>query len=294
MARIVFITICDKGALGVRYISSLLKKQGHTTSIVYFKEYNQEKKSIIPGPLLKSYKGIEQIWHEGISDDGEEMIFAYPPKITEKEMSLLGDIVREQNPDLIGISLSSSYLPVADVITEQLKKEFQVPILWGGAGPTTNPNSMIQFCDILAIGEAEYAIVELVEKIETKKDYKHISNLWVKENGIVIKNPTNPLILDLDALEYPDFSFENKFLITKDTLVRECREINNFAGTYTIMTARGCPFSCSFCINDYYRKLFKVGKAQWLGARESIRGPVLVTKLVQNSSKSVRKYSWKK
>ncbi len=257
MAKVIFITICDKGALGIRYISSLLKKEGHETSIIYFKEYNQTKKKEIESALTHKYKDVQQVWHEGISDEGDEMVFAYPPEVTEKELEILSKLVKEQKPDIIGISLSSSYLPIADVITTRLKKEFQGPVLWGGAGPSTNPEKMISFCDILAIGEAEYAIVELVNKIEKGEDYSKISNLWVKTSREVVKNATNPLILDLDALPFPDFSFENKFLIKNNMLIRNCKEINNFQGVYTIMTARGCPFSCSFCINDYYRKLYK-------------------------------------
>lgn len=257
MAKIVFITICDKGALGVRYISSLLKKNGHQTAIIFFKEYNQIKKEEIQKELLTTYKNVEHIWHEGISDEGEDMIFAYPPEVSKKEIELLCELLKEQNPNLVGISLSSSYLPIADMVTEAVKKQLNVPVLWGGAGPTTNPEQMMQFCDILALGEAEYAIVELIKKLENSEDYTKISNLWIKKNGQITKNPTNPLILDLDALPFPDFSYENKFFISNNTLVRECKEINNFPGTYTIMTARGCPFSCSFCINDYYRKLYK-------------------------------------
>lgn len=256
MAKILFITLCDKGALGIRYISSLLQKEDHETAIVYFKEYNQTKKTNVK-KLSTSYNGVKQIWHEGVNHDGEEMIFAYPPEITEKELELLCELIREQKPILIGISLATSYFPLADQITTAIKKEFSAPILWGGVGPTTNPEQMIQFCDILAIGEAEYAITELVRKLVKREDYSHISNLWINTGKKVIKNPTNPLILDLDALPFPDFSFENKFLITNNTISRNCKDINNFPGMYTIMTARGCPFSCSFCINDYYRKLYK-------------------------------------
>lgn len=256
MVKIVFITICDKGALGVRYISSLLKQNGHKTSIVYFKEYNQTKRKNVEGKLRYDYKDLKQVWHEGISDEGEEMIFAYPPEITEIELELLSTLIKEEEPDIIGISLSSSYIPIADAITARIKKEFQGLILWGGAGPSTNPEQMISFCDILAIGEAEYAIVELVDKIERGENYNNINNLWVKTKEGIVKNPTNPLILELDDLPFPDFSFENKFLINNNHLVRNSREINNFKGIYTIMTARGCPYSCSYCINDYYRKLY--------------------------------------
>ena len=197
------------------------------------------------------------MWHEGISDEGDEMVFAYPPEVTEKELELLRNLLKEKNPDVVGISLSSSYLPIADIITTMIKKDFDSIVLWGGAGPSTDPEKMIPFCDVVAIGEAEYAIVELVTKIAKKEDYTKISNLWVKKREGIVKNTTNPLILDLDTLPFPDFSYETKFLIKNNTLTRECKEINNFPGVYTIMTARGCPFSCSFCINDYYRKLYK-------------------------------------
>ncbi len=280
MAKIIFITICDKGSLGVRYISSLLKEKGHKTSIVYFKEYNQTKRKEIEGDLVYTYKNLKQVWHEGISDEGEEMIFAYPPEVTETELELLTTLITEEKPDIIGISLSTSYLPVADIITTKIKQIFHGPILWGGAGPSTNPEQMISFCDVLAIGEAEYAIVELVNKVEKGENYSNINNLWVKNKKGVVKNSTNPLILELDALPFPDFSFENKFLISNNRLIRNCREINNFEGMYTIMTARGCPYSCSYCINDYYRKLYNGEKYV---RRRSINN--VITELVEAKKK---------
>ncbi|MEK6921201.1 MAG: radical SAM protein [Nanoarchaeota archaeon] len=185
------------------------------------------------------------------------MIFAYPPAVSSHELDLLCTLIEQKKPTLIGISLSSSYFPIADQITKRIKEQFSIPVLWGGAGPTTNPEKMIKHCDILAIGEAEYSVVELVKRVEAKKHFTDISNLWINKDGNTLRNPTNPLIQDLNALPFPDFSYSNKYLIDKDEIIENCKETNNFPGTYTIMTSRGCPFSCSFCINDYYRKLYK-------------------------------------
>lgn len=256
MAHILLITICDVGALGVRYISSLLQQEGHKTSLIYFKKYNQTKRKEIAHKLHETYNGEKHTWHEGIGYDGEEMVFAYPPDVHATELDILCTFIEQRKPILIGISLSSSYFPIADQITKRIKKQFSIPVLWGGAGPTTNPEKMIKQCDILAIGEAEYSVTELVKRLESKKKYTDISNLWINQNDTIVRNATNPLIQNLDALPFPDFSYTEKFLIDKNT-IKECKEINNFPGVYTIMTSRGCPFSCSFCINDYYRKIYK-------------------------------------
>ncbi len=278
MTAILFITICDIGALGVRYISSLLKEEGYETSVIYFKKYNQTKRKDIASKLHETYNGEKHIWHEGVGHDGEEMVFAYPPTVTSHELDLLCHIIEQKKPLLMGISLSSSYFPIADQITERIKKQFNIPVLWGGAGPTTNPEKMIKHCDFLALGEAEYSVVELVKKLESKKPYTSISNLWINNNGTIIRNPTNPLIQDLDALPFPDFSYDNKYLIDKDQITKNCKESNNFPGVYTIMTARGCPFSCSFCINDYYRKLYKGEKYVRRRSVQNIIDELLIAK----------------
>ena len=58
---------------------------------------------------------------------------------------------------------------------------------------------------------------ELVEKIERNQDYSNVKNFWFNRSNSIIKNPTRPLIEDIDELsnlmsagDYEKFTKEKK------------------------------------------------------------------------------------
>jgi radical SAM superfamily enzyme YgiQ (UPF0313 family) len=102
---------------------------------------------------------------------------------------------------------------------------------------------------MLCIGEGEKVIVELANKIENKLDYSNISNLWVKKDGKIIKNPIGPLI-NLNELPMQDWSIYEKERFYKPmggkVWISGPIELN-----------RGCPYQCAFCCNANLQKVYK-------------------------------------
>ena len=92
--------------------------------------------------------------------------------------------------------------------------DFEILTIAGGVFPTFAPELVLGFpsIDIVCKGEGEDALVELCRRIEQKKSFDNIKNLWVKKkNGEIIKNPTgmvnmndNPLI-DMSLFEEARF-----------------------------------------------------------------------------------------
>lgn len=99
------------------------------------------------------------------------------------------------------------------------------------------------------------AIVDFADAIGSSADTSHISNIWARNGSKVCKNPPRPLIQELDMLPFPDYSPENKYLIEKETVAENCGFADS-TGPYEIMTARGCPFACSFCANELIHALY--------------------------------------
>ena len=54
---------------------------------------------------------------------------------------------------------------------------------------------------MICIGEGEHAIIELATKLMNGEDYSKTSNLWVKQDGRVIKNLMRPPV-DLDDVPF--------------------------------------------------------------------------------------------
>ncbi len=229
----------DVIAPGIRGISSFLKAQGHECELVLLPDYEA---------LLKEKPHFERRYPE----------------------SLMDDVVQAcSQSQIVGVSVMSNYFDRAVQITKALKKGLDVPVVWGGIHPTVIPDDCLNFCDFVCVGEGEYPMLNLVRAMERNADARGIKGLWFKENGRVIKNELEPLILDLDGLPFQDFDYEDHLTIAKDgkRLVRMDYEIQKdlFVNglrlgkglcCYQTMMTRGCPHACSYCCNNAFRKLF--------------------------------------
>jgi radical SAM superfamily enzyme YgiQ (UPF0313 family) len=102
------------------------------------------------------------------------------------------------------------------------------------------------FVDMLCVGEGEEALLELCRSLRDEGGRKGIANIWFKQKGQIIRNPPRPLQQDLDCLPFPD-----KGLFAAQGALCGKR--------YMLMTSRGCPYSCTYCYNDVYRRLYPAG-----------------------------------
>lgn len=172
--------------------------------------------------------------------------------------------IREYNPDLVGFSTTTHQYQYAIKYAELLKKDRNVPVVFGGFHPTLAPESVISspYVDMVCRGEGEYAILELVNALAEKKDPSNILNLWVKKNGQIIKNPLRNLIEDLDSLPYPDREFVSQKEILKN---------NGFR--LDLAVGRGCPYNCPYCCNSALHQTYNAkGKFLRLRSVDNVLG----------------------
>jgi anaerobic magnesium-protoporphyrin IX monomethyl ester cyclase len=148
--------------------------------------------------------------------------------------------IKKFRPDVIGITSMTSNFKFVVHLAGIIKKFFDTPIILGGPHPTTNPDICIaeKDIDMICVGEGEEAILELMTKIDNGEKTDKIRNIWTKKNGDVIKNPLRPLIKKLDDLPFPD------------------RELFDSDDKEQFMTGRGCPYSCTYCINHRLVRLY--------------------------------------
>jgi radical SAM superfamily enzyme YgiQ (UPF0313 family) len=136
--------------------------------------------------------------------------------------------------------------------------------------PTVHPAESLRHADLLCVGEGEETLVELAERLEQGRPYEDVANLAFLKDGALVCNPVRPLLQDLDALPFLDFGPEDHFIrdLKSDTLepFTETYFRRHLAGvpyvrgkvlrSFMYFTTRGCPFSCTYCVNDFYRRLY--------------------------------------
>jgi anaerobic magnesium-protoporphyrin IX monomethyl ester cyclase len=237
---------------GIRYISSFLKEQGYQTYIIQF---NQLKWSV--EFLDNDYFTVPLLEHKICSWE---------------DLTLLLDLLKQLNPKVVGISLTSVTMKTAQIITLEIKKHLETIVVWGGIHAIIAPEECIQYADIVCIGEGEIPMEELVEKISKNEPLTGIKNLWINNNGNIEKNELRPLIDDLDSLPFADFIEEdNKFLIDSGKIVKGPSIVSGYEQyTYPIISSRGCMFACSFCCNSILKEKYK-GKGLYLRRRSVIK-----------------------
>lgn len=143
-------------SLGLEYLSSNLKKNGHNVKLVYDKALFDDK-VFLNIPMLK--------------------------KFYNNERELL-KIIKESNPGLVGFSVFTSSYQWATNLAKKIKMEIDIPIIFGGPHVTAAPEVVIanENIDMICIGEGDEAIVELVNKMEASNtDLRHIPNIYQRK-----------------------------------------------------------------------------------------------------------------
>ncbi|MEW6202014.1 MAG: radical SAM protein [bacterium] len=166
--------------------------------------------------------------------------------IEREEKNLFGKITGF-NPDLFILPCSVlGHLWVLRIASE-LKKRFpKKKIVLGGTHPSFYPEIIEdENVDIICIGEADDAILELCDTIQRGGDISHIQNLYVKTaDGEIIRNPVRPLIADLDSLPMPDRELYYKYPFIRDFTWKK------------FMSGRGCVNNCAYCYNPAIREKY--------------------------------------
>ncbi len=216
---------CER--LGVEYISALLKSHGHQVEL------------FIDPQLFAD----ENISVKGLA------------RLCDRRFRLIARL-KDYAPDLIGMSVVTDFYPWACEMARLIKREMDVPVIFGGIHPTSVPERVINndFVDMVCVGEGEYPMLELAESMSRGRMDYSIKNIWFKKDGEVIRNEVRPLVQDLDSLPFPD----------KGIFYSQGR---HFSSCYYIMAGRGCRYSCSYCCHSFLRTLYKENAKDYLRLR---------------------------
>ena len=211
--------------------------------------------------VLFYYRGGEHLGVESLSaylkDKGHTVDLLFDPGLGDNgflDISILNrfcndDLIikkaRNFAPDLIAFCCITNLYPNVVNLAKKFKKFLNIPIIIGGIHPTSIPEEVIkEDCfDILCLGEGEEAMEELLQCLKHKQSYTNIQNLWVKDqSGQVHKNSLRPIIKDLDTLPAADKTIFHQYGVLTSRIM--------------VMTGRGCPYTCSFCVNSFRNQLY--------------------------------------
>ncbi len=107
------------------------------------------------------------------------------------------------------------------------------------------------------MGEGEETLLELVKKIRDKKPTHLIHGMFTKQKGVIYKNSLRPPIQAEDLVNI-DNDYSSDYILLKDKLYPIDYKIlkKYLTEDYMTLTSFGCPYSCSYCINNKLKELY--------------------------------------
>jgi len=232
-------------SVGIAMISASLKKHGHEVKYFDTSRYTEREKNYSKQQTTK----MEEIL---------QFIPAILPSIKKNNQPVVEALFSEItsfNPGLIGFTSTSSEFTYLKSIVKKLKRHFNIPIIVGGPHATVAPLETLSVdgIDMVCVGEGELAIIELAESLGLRKNRTDIKNIYFKKNNQIIKNKIRSYE-NINILPYLDLDIFDKF-----------HHIGAYQGKKVVYgrfeTSRGCPFKCSYCINEKLHQIYNFEKS---------------------------------
>ncbi len=125
-------------------------------------------------------------------------------------------------------------------------------VIAGGSAAMSVPELLLHNSkvDVICAGEAEYAIVELLQGLRkhTLQDLVEIRGFYFKIGSEIIFSGSRELIEDIDSeSDMPAYDLIPMDIYLANPVVGLGRDID-------FISSRGCPFNCTFCYQPWGRK----------------------------------------
>jgi len=151
------------------------------------------------------------------------------------------EYVKKKDPDLIVAEITTITSKKDLQLLKLIKNEVGCNIAVCGSHATALHEDILKnnsHIDFVLLGEYELTILELSKKLQLHK-YEKIFGLAFREKNKIKVNPRKPLIEILDSLPFPARHF-----LTMERYNEPFAEVPN----QQMITSRGCPFRCVFCV----------------------------------------------
>lgn len=226
-------------SVGLEYLSKVLREDGHETALVF-------------DPKLFDF------FHHDYNTPLLKRMFSFREEVEQR--------ILEYAPDVVGFQiLTANYewcCRLASFIREHLP---ETTILAGGYHATSSAESVLRsgLFDWIIRGEAEDAILEFMDSLEAGEVDTTIDNLAYLDGGDLetapyVENPLRPYEQDLDR-----YGMADKELFWHLGWPFHIAHMSEWR--------RGCPWGCTFCGNNYYRRIYFPDRKDYMFTRMFLR-----------------------
>ncbi len=226
--KITFVALGSE-QLGISQLSAIAKRDGHKVGMAFSAAMFNDRFYLEIPSLAKLF------------DDRKDVLQA----------------IKDQQPDVLAFScLTSTYQWMLEIARAAKEINPNVKTVFGGVHISAVPDRAIQRpeVDYVVSGEGDVAFSKILDAIASGGPTLPIPNTRFKTpDGTVVRGLQQGFIQDLDALPYFDKT------IWEDHI--------RIADMYVTMASRGCPYTCSFCFNNFFSKLPEEKRGKYVRQR---------------------------
>ena len=168
---------------------------------------------------------------------------------TFSSMAGFADRVKKARPPVVGLSANlMTRVKVVEMI--RLCHDLGSWVVVGGAEPANYARQYLaQGADVVVEGEGEETLEQLLRhRLESQPEsLAEIEGiLFADDAGGIVRTPSRSMIRELDTLPFPD-----REAIDLERYLDVWRR-HHGRGSVSIITSRGCPYTCSWCSHGVY------------------------------------------
>jgi anaerobic magnesium-protoporphyrin IX monomethyl ester cyclase len=160
--------------------------------------------------------------------------------------------IERLNPSVIGVYCMITMQDEALSLAEQVRGKALTVV--GGPYPSGEPEPFIDLFDLIAVGEGEETIVQIMEHLDDRR-FEEIPGLVFRRGSEVVRTEPRVRTKDMSFLPLPyrrDLPNERYIAYWR----RHWKD-----ATTPLMSTRGCPFRCEFCHKPVFGDLFRARAA---------------------------------
>lgn len=235
---VLLVSMVDVSAYGIRLLTAYLNSVGRSADLLTLRLSDNQKSLLTGRPIEPIQPGFVQNFLRFIKN--------YP---------------------YIGFSLFSDSFHECVLLSREIKKAYPgKTIIWGGVHPTLKTAECLEYADYVCVGEGYVALQELLEQLDRGElvadndDLKPPKGIWRKKSGFVQSTGTGEFISNIDSQPFPTYDPRHVFVRNDDNSVSNLdrADYRNYLDyVYYTMFSLGCPYHCSYCANNAYKRLDK-------------------------------------
>ena len=215
--------------LGISQLAAIVKSKGHQVDLAF------------TASLFHDRFNLEIPWLHRFFDETDDVI---------------QDII-QKDPDVIAFgALTATFQWCISVLRAVKKVKPNIKVILGGVHVSAVPGVCLSYPEVnyAVVGEGENAIIDILNDIEQGGLGQPINNTqYLNKDGQLIKGRQVGFHQDLDEFPFPEKTIWEPHVNLRDN--------------YLILASRGCPYTCTFCFNNFFARLPEGKKGKYVRHR---------------------------